>query len=211
MAATPAREDAGSIVAVLRAADTQHHAPVIDILLEEGIRRIELTLTTAGALDELRLLRSRFGTDVQLGMGTVLTAALAEEAIDAGADFLVTPAVVPSVLDVGVTRGAPVYSGALTPTEVLLATERGASAIKLFPASALAPRYIGELRGPFPGISFMPSGGVAIEDVSEWLAAGASAVSLGGSLTRNALTGDTSGLRERARRAVSLAQQIASP
>jgi 2-dehydro-3-deoxyphosphogluconate aldolase/(4S)-4-hydroxy-2-oxoglutarate aldolase len=139
-----------------------------------------------------------------------LTAALAEDAIEAGADFLVTPAVVPAVLDVGVARGTAVYCGALTPTEVLMATEHGASAIKLFPASALAPRYIGELRGPFPGISFMPSGGVAIDDVSGWLAAGASAVSLGGSLTRDALQGDTSGLRERARRAVSLAEEMTS-
>lgn len=206
-----ARDSHGAIVAVLRAADTRHHAGVVDVLRDAGIRRIELTLTTSGALDELRLLRVRLGAEVQLGMGTVLSGARAEQAIQAGADFLVTPAVVPEVLDVGLAHGIPVYCGALTPTEVLLAAGRGASAVKLFPASTLAPRYIRELHGPFPDVSFMPSGGVGIDDVPAWLAAGASAVSLGGSLTRDALTGDLAGLRDRARRAVALADDQGSP
>ncbi len=193
------------LVAVLRSATSEHHSSVIDVLLAGGIRLIELTLTASDALESLPRLSARFGDRAVIGMGTVLRAEDARAAIDAGARYIVTPLVVPAVIDVAASRGIPVIVGALTPTEIHTALSHGADAIKIFPASAVETGYLRELAGPLPGLAVMASGGVGLDDVGPWLAAGATAVSLGGSLIGQAARGELAGLERRVERAVRAA------
>jgi|AntAceMinimDraft_12_1070368.scaffolds.fasta_scaffold03212_11 2-dehydro-3-deoxyphosphogluconate aldolase/(4S)-4-hydroxy-2-oxoglutarate aldolase len=195
------------LVAVVRASRASDCEPVVETLVQAGICIIELTLTTPGAIDELQRLRDRFGTAAVLGMGTVLTRQSATQAMDAGAQFVVTPVLVRDVIDEANSRDVPVLSGALSPTEIYESIICGADAVKIFPASAVGPRYLRELSGPFPGITLMPSGGVEIDDIPAWLSAGALAVSLGGSLIKNAFDGELSALRERALRAVAASHE----
>jgi 2-dehydro-3-deoxyphosphogluconate aldolase/(4S)-4-hydroxy-2-oxoglutarate aldolase len=115
----------------------------------------------------------------------VLTADQARAAVDAGASFLVTPALgrsTDAVLTVGRDAGVPVLAGALTPTEVLAAMDLGADVVKIFPASVGGPRYLADLRGPFPGVPLVPSGGITAESAGSFLDAGALAVSAGTSV-----------------------------
>lgn len=196
------------LVAVLRSSTSEHHPAIIDALLDGGIRLIELTLTADDALESLPRLSQQFGDRAVIGMGTVLRVEHAHAAIDAGARYLVTPLVSPRVIEVAVSRGVPIIVGALTPTEIHTALSSGADAIKIFPASAVGPQYLRELAGPLPGLAIMPSGGVGIDDVEPWLSAGATAVSLGGSLIGGAARGDLAGLAERVERAVRVAARV---
>ena len=188
-------------IAVLRAPHARDCAAVVDALLSGGICSIELTLSTPGVIDELPLLRHRFGEAVELGVGTVTTAGEVNTAVDAGAEYIVTPITVTAILDAALRRAVPVYPGGLTPSELFHGWSGGATAVKVFPASLVGPGYISQLRGPFPLIEVVPSGGVEIGDVGAWITAGAAAVSLGGPLIGDALRGgDLGALTERARR-----------
>lgn len=187
------------IVAVLRADDAKKYLPVLKVLVAEGIRCLELTLTTPGTLEELPDIISQLGSDAEVGVGTVCTPAQATRAIAAGAHYLVTPAMFPGVIETAVTAGVPVYPGGLTPTELRQGWDLGATAVKIFPAETVGPQFGSHLRGPFPDMQFMPSGGINLEDIPAWLRAGALAVSLGGPLIGDALRGGSlSSLAERA-------------
>jgi 2-dehydro-3-deoxyphosphogluconate aldolase / (4S)-4-hydroxy-2-oxoglutarate aldolase len=141
----------------------------------------------------------------------VLTAAEAVAAIDAGARYLVTPALVPEVITTGLDRGVPVLAGALTPTEILAAYTAGASAVKVFPAALGGPAYLRLVRDPLPAIPLVPTGGVRLENVGDYLAAGAIAVGTGSQLTGDALRGgDLAALAERARRLVAAVSSASS-
>lgn len=184
------------------------YAPVIESLVTGGIKLIELTLSTQGAVDFLPGLRSAFGQAAEIGVGTVTTAEEAENVLDAGGQFLVTPTVNPPAVAAALRRGVPVFPGGLTPTELFAGWSAGATAVKVFPASAVGPDYIGQLRGPFPQMRLIPSGGVSIEDAPGWITAGALAVSLGGPLVRDAFTGgNRQQLTDRARRVTSLVNE----
>jgi 2-dehydro-3-deoxyphosphogluconate aldolase/(4S)-4-hydroxy-2-oxoglutarate aldolase len=194
---------ASGVIAVLRAGHAREYAPVIEALAEGGVRSIELTLSTDGVFDELDSLRSRFGEAVEIGIGTVTTVDQARAAVDAGADYVVTPVTDPEVVSLVVAAGVPVFPGGLTPTELLAGWTLGATAVKVFPASIVGPSYVAHLRGPFPGIEVVPSGGVGLDDIPAWIAAGALAVSLGGPLVGDAFAGgDLGALTARSRRAV---------
>ncbi|WP_427170921.1 bifunctional 4-hydroxy-2-oxoglutarate aldolase/2-dehydro-3-deoxy-phosphogluconate aldolase [Arthrobacter sp. 92] len=187
------------VIAVLRASHAREYAPVIEALIAGGVRSIELTLTTEGVFQEIAELKTRFADAAEIGVGTVTDAEQAQRALDAGADYLVTPVTVPEVIRAAVNRGVPVFPGAYSPTEMHTAWSLGATAVKLFPASVVGPGYIGQVHGPFPGLPIIPSGGVSIQDVPKWLQAGALAVSLGGPLLGDAFKGgDLSALTERA-------------
>lgn len=193
------------VVAVLRAAHAREYPPVIESLVAGGVCSIELTLSTAGVFEHLPSLVRRFGPDVEIGVGTITTAAEAEQALDSGAGFLVTPITDADVISAAVARGVPVYPGGLTPTELFSGWKAGATAVKVFPASTVGPGYISQLRGPFPGIEVIPSGGVSIDDAAAWISAGALAVSLGGPLLGDAFNGGSRPtLVERARRVTAL-------
>jgi len=192
---------ASRVLAVVRGTEGRHTAAVLDTLAEAGIRCLEVTMNTPGALDELRAARDRLPADVELGGGTVLTAEQVDAVADMGGSFVVAPDARPAVADQAHARGLGYYPGALTPTEVGAAWERGASAVKLFPASLGGPRYLRELRGPFRDVLMLPTGGVGIDDADSYLMAGALAVGVGGALLGDALDGGSlAALRERALR-----------
>lgn len=191
------------VVAVLRADTADCFGAVADVLVGAGITALEVTLTSRGAIDALAGLTRKLPPDVVVGAGTVLSADDAKACVDAGAAFLVAPVLVPEVSAVGDACGVPVYPGALTPTEVFTATRAGAPIVKLFPASAVGPRFVKDLHGPLPGVRIMPTGGIDLGDVAGWLTAGAVAVGLGGPLIGDAAAGGSlAALAGRARRAV---------
>lgn len=173
---------ATGVIAVLRAPSAGHAVRTVDALVAGGITGIEITYSTPQAADAIREIDQRHGEKVYLGAGTILTVAQAKEAVDAGARFLVSPGTDPSLAEVMVDTGAAVILGALTPSEVMTAVRLGAHAVKIFPASLGGPGYLKSLRGPFPDVPLMPTGGVNAGNIAEWLGAGAIAVGAGGEL-----------------------------
>ena len=138
--------------------------------------------TSPGAVEVLESLRSRIPANCLLGAGTVTDVARAEAALAAGASFIVTPNINLDVIRTVRAHGIPVMPGALTPTEIWTAANAGADFVKVFPASAVGPRYFRELRGPFAQIPFMASGGVNLENAAEFIKFGVDALGLGGGL-----------------------------
>lgn len=189
------------VVAILRAEHAGRAEAVVDVLVENGIRCLELTLTTQGALETVERLAGRVPAGVELGVGTVLTAADVDRCVDAGARFVVAPSVDHRVVEAALRRGIASYPGAMTPTEIHSAWTAGASAVKLFPAGTLGIGHLTAVRAPLPHIPLVPTGGVGVESVGAWLAAGAVAVGMGGPLIGDALApgGDLRGLAERTR------------
>lgn len=191
------------VIAVLRAADASYLRPAAEALAEEGVRSFEVTLTTAGGVDAIAELAGALGSDVEVGAGTVLTVEDLDAVLAAGARYVVTPHTDPELIRAAVERGVAIVPGGLTPTELRTGWVAGASAVKLFPASAVGPRYVKDLHGPFPGMPVIPSGGVDRASAGEWIRVGCPAVSLGGPLLGDALSGgDLGALRQRARQVV---------
>jgi 2-dehydro-3-deoxyphosphogluconate aldolase/(4S)-4-hydroxy-2-oxoglutarate aldolase len=187
------------ILAVIRGTDTAAAVAAGTALLAEGVRIVEVALTTPDAARAIEALRAAAPAGSLVGAGTVLTTADVADVAAAGAQFVVTPAVVESIPE-AVRRGLPVAAGALTPTEAYTAMRMGASAIKLFPASVGGPAYLRAVRDPFPAIPFVAVGGVGLEDVPGYFRVGAIAVGLGGPLVGDAASGgDLDALRARAR------------
>jgi 2-dehydro-3-deoxyphosphogluconate aldolase / (4S)-4-hydroxy-2-oxoglutarate aldolase len=194
------------VVAILRAGDAGRFLEVGRVLYEGGVRAIEVTLTSRGALEAVGRLREELPGDALLGVGTVRSAADAERALDVGATYLVAPDFRPEMVAFAVERGIPVVPGALTPTEVAAAWAAGATAVKVFPVSAVGgPGYVKAIRAPLPEVPLVPTGGVGVDDVGAYLAAGAVAVGIGSPLLGDAgdPDGDLAGLADRARRAVA--------
>jgi 2-dehydro-3-deoxyphosphogluconate aldolase/(4S)-4-hydroxy-2-oxoglutarate aldolase len=191
------------VLAILRAPSADRFGELADALSRGGIRAIEFALTTEGALSALDDFASRAGDEVAIGAGTVLDAQMAEASIEAGAQFLVTPAVVPEVLDRARKSEVPVIPGALSPTEVLSAWRAGGFAVKLFPADAVGPSYLKHLAGPLPEIPLVATGGINARNAADWLSAGAAAVAVGTSLIGDAAAGGSlDELEERARQLI---------
>ena len=190
---------AGGVVAIVRGRRAEHLDAVLDALADAGIRSLEVTLNTPGALEAIRRAGERLGDEISVGAGTVRTVADVEDAVAAGAQFLVSPHTDPALGARARELGVAYLPGALTPTEIVAAWNSGASGIKLFPARLGGPRYLRDLREPLPDIPIVPTGGVSAENVGEWFAAGAVAVGVGGSLIGDALeTGDIVSLAARA-------------
>lgn len=186
------------VVAIVRAADPLAAAHTTQALFDAGLSLVEVSLTTPNALGVIAGVAKRLPSGCRLGAGTVLTDDDARAAVDAGADFLVTPAVTPAI-ETGAALGVPVLAGALTPTEVVAAVAAGATAVKLFPASLGGLAYFKALREPLPGVAFVPVGGIDPVLARAYLEAGAVAVGVGGPLLGDAVRGgDLDGLRERA-------------
>jgi 2-dehydro-3-deoxyphosphogluconate aldolase / (4S)-4-hydroxy-2-oxoglutarate aldolase len=199
----PVELTSSGVVAIARAPSTRHMADAVETLVAAGIRCIELTLTTPGALACIASLVASLGAEACIGAGTVLSADEANACIDAGARFLVAPSAVPDVVTAAAAVGIPCLPGALTPSEIVGAWNGGAAAVKLFPASLGGPEYLRAVRAPLPDVAIVPTGGVAISDVAGFISAGATAVGLGGPLFANSLVdGDCGALRERAAQAV---------
>ncbi|GAA5116554.1 bifunctional 4-hydroxy-2-oxoglutarate aldolase/2-dehydro-3-deoxy-phosphogluconate aldolase [Pseudonocardia adelaidensis] len=196
------------VVAILRAENADRAEAVVDVLVEAGVRSLELTLTTKGALDVVERLAARVPAEVEVGVGTVLTAADVDRSVAAGARFVVSPSVEPEVIAAALRHRIASYPGAFTPTEIAAAWKAGASAVKLFPAGQLGPGYLEDVRAPLPDVPVVPTGGVDIASVAGWLAAGAVAVGMGSPLIGDALApdGDLGALAERAGAALAAAR-----
>ena len=202
------RLTSSKVIAVLRASHASALAPVCDVLVEEGILSLELTLTTPGLFDALPQLVNRYATAADVGVGTVRTESEAQRAMDDGAQYLVTPTISLPVVTLAVERQVAVFPGGLTPTELAAGWDAGATAVKIFPAETVGAAYLKHLRGPLPDLEAIPSGGVDLDATREWLRAGAVAVSIGGPLLGDALKGgDLSALRERCRAVRALIEE----
>jgi 2-dehydro-3-deoxyphosphogluconate aldolase/(4S)-4-hydroxy-2-oxoglutarate aldolase len=181
-AATAAIEAAG-IVAVIRIKDAGKLQAVVDAIAEGGIRALEVTMTVPGAVGLIAGLAPKMPQGFLLGAGTVLDADTARQVIDAGARFVVSPVFRREVIEACHSRDAAVTPGCFTPTEILEAWDAGADIVKVFPATALGPGYIKDVRAPLPQVKLMPTGGVTLDNAGDWIAAGAVAVGVGSALT----------------------------
>ena len=170
------------VIAVVRGATCASAVEVSDALIEGGVLGIEVTFTTPEAHRAMRELNEEHGDRILLGAGTVTTPDHVELSVESGAAFLVSPGCDPELLPLMQRTGLAVLPGVLTPSEVMLALRFGVEVVKLFPGSLGGPSYLKALRGPFPGVSFLPTGGVSAENVADWFAAGAYAVGAGGAL-----------------------------
>jgi 2-dehydro-3-deoxyphosphogluconate aldolase/(4S)-4-hydroxy-2-oxoglutarate aldolase len=195
------------VMAIIRGTDTDAAVATALALFEEGVRFVEISLTTPEACLAIERVRLQLPEGALIGAGTVLTEADVADVEAAGAQFVVTPAVTPSIA-VAAGRGLPVAAGALTPTEAFVAVQQGASAVKLFPASIGGPGYLKAVRDPFPRIPFLAVGGVGLAELDGYLAVGAIGVGVGSPLVGDAASGgDLDALRERARAYVAAAER----
>jgi 2-dehydro-3-deoxyphosphogluconate aldolase/(4S)-4-hydroxy-2-oxoglutarate aldolase len=205
----PVLQETG-LVAILRGRSGDRLAAACDRLLESGVRCLEITMNTPGALSVVGRLAAEAAPGVEVGVGTVRRPDQVDAAADAGATFVVAPNTSPAVGERAGQLGLGWFPGALTPTEIVTAWDLGATAVKVFPAgSAGGPRYLREVRAPLDDVLLVPTGGVAVEDVPGYLRAGAVAVGMGGPLIGRALDDDEDlrRLSDRARAALSAVAQ----
>jgi 2-dehydro-3-deoxyphosphogluconate aldolase/(4S)-4-hydroxy-2-oxoglutarate aldolase len=172
-----------AIVPVVRTSTAEEAIQAVEAIHGAGMRAAEITMTVPGAVRALEKLADRFGGKMLLGSGTVLDAETARICILAGAEFLVCPSLRVATIEMAKRYSKVVCPGALTPTEVLAAWEAGADAVKVFPCGNVGgAKYIKALKGPFPQIEMIPTGGVNLETIGDFLKAGACAVGVGGEL-----------------------------
>ena len=168
---------------MIRARSADLVARVVEALMEAHLTVAEITMTVPNAIDAIAAVEKRFGNEILIGAGTVTDADTAVRAIDAGAEFVVSPCLVTEVIEAAQRADVAVLPGALTPTEVFEAFQSGADLVKVFPAQNVGgASYLRALRGPFPDIPLVPTGGVTLENMSEFFAAGATAVGVGSEL-----------------------------
>jgi 2-dehydro-3-deoxyphosphogluconate aldolase/(4S)-4-hydroxy-2-oxoglutarate aldolase len=170
------------IIAVLRAPSADAAVSAVDALVAGGVTGVEITFSTPDAETAIAEVARRHGDAVLLGAGTVTRPEQAESAVAAGARFLVCPGTEATLARAMKDTGAAVMLGAMTPTEVMAATALGADVVKVFPASLGGPSYLRSLRGPFPDVPLMPTGGVNADNLGQWFGAGALAVGAGSEL-----------------------------
>lgn len=198
------------LVGIVRGNDGGAAAKAALAAMEEGFRYVEIALTTPNALEAISEVRAAAPDGCFIGAGTVLSQADVEQAAAAGSQFIVTPSLAPSISEAA-SAGIPVLAGAMTPSEAYEAIERGATAIKLFPASIGGPGYLKAVRDPFPDIPFIAVGGVGLSEATGYWEAGAIAVGLGGPLFGTAASGgDLAEMRDRARSFLGLAAEFAA-
>jgi 2-dehydro-3-deoxyphosphogluconate aldolase/(4S)-4-hydroxy-2-oxoglutarate aldolase len=173
------------IVPVVRASSPREACMAAEAVCEGGIPIVEITMTVPGAVEVIRELVRSCGSDVLIGAGTVLNAEAARRCLDAGAEFLVSPGLNLPTVQHAVREGKLVMAGALTPTEVMAAWEAGADLVKIFPCGQVGgAKYIKALKGPFPQVPLVPTGGVNLTTAAEFIEAGVAALGIGGELVQ---------------------------
>jgi 2-dehydro-3-deoxyphosphogluconate aldolase/(4S)-4-hydroxy-2-oxoglutarate aldolase len=170
------------VVVVIRMKDTQRLQKVIEAVRKGGVKAIEITMTVPNAVEVIRAMAASKPDDVVLGAGTVTDVETAKAVIDAGAQFIVGPILNLEIIKLCRERGIACMPGCYTPTEIFTAWQAGADVVKVFPATSLGPKYLKDIAGPFPQIKMMPTGGVSVDNVGEWIAAGAVAAGIGNDL-----------------------------
>jgi 2-dehydro-3-deoxyphosphogluconate aldolase/(4S)-4-hydroxy-2-oxoglutarate aldolase len=173
------------IVPVVRASSAREARMAADAVCEGGIPIVEITMTVPNAVDVIRELRKSAGSNVLIGAGTVLNAEAARRCLDAGAQFLVSPGLNLKTVEFAGREDKLIMAGALTPTEVITAWEAGADFVKVFPCGQVGgAKYIKALKGPFPEVPLVPTGGVNLNTAAEFIEAGAAALGVGGELVQ---------------------------
>lgn len=189
------------IIPVVRHRSEPVPAELVQVLVSEGLRCVEIAMTSPRALTTLRAARERLGDAVILGAGTALNAEMARLAIRAGAEFVASPGLNEAMIDACRHLDVLPLPGVMTPTEAMRAWHAGAQVVKLFPASVVGPQFLRTLKGPLPWLRIVPTGGITPENVAEFLEAGAMAVGVGSWLLREEETvaGRWQGLKDRLR------------
>lgn len=201
-----ARLKAHGMAAIVRLESAEQLMAVAQALKTGGADVVEFTMTTPGALEIIARVSQEFGDEVLLGAGTVLDAETARAAILAGAEFIVGPNFEPAVIEICRRYSKIVIPGAFTPTEVIRAWQAGADMVKVFPAGEVGPSYVKSVLAPLPQVELMPTGGVNLDNVADFIRAGAAAVGVGSALvSRKAVAeGRLEVLTERARQFVQV-------
>ena len=174
--------EASGVVAIIRMKEPDKLRGVIDALAEGGVRAIEITMTVPRAIELIAEVVPTLPPGFIFGAGTVLDADTTRRAIDAGAQFIVSPVMRTEVIAAAHSQDVPAMPGCFSPTEILTAWDAGADVVKVFPATALGPGYIKDVRAPLPQVKLMPTGGVTPENAGDWIRAGAVAVGVGSAL-----------------------------
>ncbi len=188
------------VVAVIRAEDSKTAIHIAEACIEGGIPAIEITFTVPHAEHVIADVAKKFSQEsLIIGAGTVLNKKTAKLAIDHGATYIVSPGFDIETAIYCQAVNVPYLPGCLTITEMLTARKAGAEIIKLFPGSAFGPSYVKAVKGPLPDIHIMPTGGVSLDNVSQWIASGVVAVGVGSDLTKPAKTGNFNAITERAK------------
>ena len=170
------------IIAVVRAQSRGQVLPLSEALLAGGVRAIEITISTADAIEAIREVSKVLGERAVIGVGTVLDVATCHAACEAGAEFVVSPVTKPELVAAAHAHDRPVMLGAYTPTEAQIAHEAGSDFVKIFPADGLGPRFIKNLLAPLPHLRLVPTGGITVENAAEFLNAGCAALGIGSAL-----------------------------
>jgi len=192
------------IVAVVRASNSEEAKKITDACISGGIGAIEITFTIPGAAAVIEELRSIYTADkITIGAGTILDPASARIAIMAGAQYVVSPSLNVDTVKLCNCYQIPVMPGAMTIAEVISAMEAGADIVKIFPGEAFGPSYVKAIKGPLPQAPIMPTGGVSLENVADWIKAGCVAVGVGGNLTGGAQKGDYASIENLAKQFVA--------
>lgn len=170
------------LMAVIRASGPQEVERIVEALVAGGVTGIEVTFTTPDALEAVEDLADQYGDRIVLGMGTLTRPEHARQAREVGAQFLVSPHIEEELARAMAETQLPYMMGALTPTEIVRAYRLGCRVVKVFPGSLVGPGYLKSLRGPYPEVAVMPTGGVNLDNLADWMAAGAFAVGVGSGL-----------------------------
>ncbi len=195
------------IIAIVRAQQLTQVVPMVEALVVGGIVATEITMTTPNALAAIRGAREKIGNRSLIGVGSVLDAETCRAALDAGAEFIVTPVCKVDLVPIAHAADRSIMLGAYTPSEAQAAHEAGADFVKIFPADTLGPAYIKALRAPLPHLRIVPTGGVDAQNVADFFKAGCAAVGVGSALVSAQILqdGDWSELTRRAQELVSAA------
>ncbi|MBM7551713.1 bifunctional 4-hydroxy-2-oxoglutarate aldolase/2-dehydro-3-deoxy-phosphogluconate aldolase [Thalassobacillus pellis] len=170
------------VIAVIRRPAPEKIIPIAEALVSGGVHTLEITADSERVYDMIRDVKARFGDEALVGAGTVLDEVTAKQAIEAGSDFIFAPNFDRATVEMGNRYGAVTIPGVMTPTEIVQAYSAGADLVKVFPATAMGPSYIKDLKGPLGHIPMIPTGGVNLDNVETYVKNGAFAVGAGGSL-----------------------------
>lgn len=198
------------IIPVVRASSAHQALLAVEAIRAGGISIVEVTMTVPGAIEVIGQLAKTAGSDVLIGAGTVLDAKTAQQCLDAGAEFLVSPGFDAQTVKFAREKGILVIPGALTPTEIIMAWNAGGDLIKIFPCGAVGgAKYIKALKGPLPQVPVIPTGGVNLDTAADFILAGAEALGVGGELvSASALkSGKTNQITDAARRFVAIVRE----
>ncbi len=172
------------VLGILRGISQKSLDPLFDTIISGGLEAVEITMNTAGAAKLIRNAASRYGKKLMIGAGTVLSMKDLQEALQAGATFIVSPVLIRPVVQYCVKQKIPVFPGALIPSDIYEAWQAGATMVKVFPASCFGPEYFKELKGPFPEIELLACGGVTPQNTKTYFQNGAGAIAVGSSIFR---------------------------